>query len=261
MAERGARVILACRNEEKALDAVKQIRILTRNEDVHYQNLDLASFDSVRKFATRILNSQKRLDVLVNNAGVVDGVNQKTEDGYSLMIQSNYLSSFLLTMLLLPLLKASPPSRVISLSSFTHKYVNINPEELSTIPQGWNPMLNNIWYFRSKLCIVLMTVELARHLKDSGVTANCLHPGVVNTNMLNNINVTIIRLFMKVIRSLVKTSWEGAQTAIYLATSPEVESSGGYYAECKLTNPSRTACNVELAKRLWDTTERLVNFY
>ncbi|XP_045484842.1 retinol dehydrogenase 14-like [Pieris rapae] len=258
MAERGARVILACRNETRAMEAINEIRNQTHNENIHYSHLDLASISSVKKFVSKFINEEERLDILVNNAGVITRSDEKTEDGFSMMIQSNYLGHFLLTVLLLPLLMSSAPSRIINFSSVTHKFVNIHPDDLCTVPIR-KSYTNSIWYFKTKLCMVLMTKELARRLKDTGVTVNCLHPGAVKTNMINNIDIKFVKIIVNAALSCFKTPRDGAETAIYLAVSPEVENhSGGYYVDCKLANTSRRARNPDLARQLWEASERLV---
>ncbi|CAH2229657.1 jg20530 [Pararge aegeria aegeria] len=257
LAQRGARVILACRNLERATNAKQRIITSSRNKEVHIIQLDLESLTSIRKFVDNIYATEKRLDILVNNAGIYSTENKRTVDGLLLGMQVNYFGPFLLTSLLLPLLKKSAPSRIINVSSFLYglgriDFGNMNMERCFTKHQV---------YRNAKLCTMLMTIELNRRLKGTGVTANCLHPGVVNTEMVNNLNNILIRTFLRGLKSFFKSSWEGAQTTIYLAVSPEVEKvSGRYFKDCHLAQLSSKALNLDVARKLWDETEKITKF-
>ncbi|XP_050667666.1 retinol dehydrogenase 11-like [Leptidea sinapis] len=258
-AERGARVILACRNEQKSIEAVDNIKKSTKNQDVFYYHLDLASFASIRKFAGIVIETEKRLDILINNAGTLTGANDATEDGYSLIMQTNHLGPFILTKLLIPLLKTSAPSRVIITASAMHRMVSVNAEDMSRKPNS-RTLINAIVYFKSKLCNILMTFELDRRLKGTGVTVNCFDPGVVYTPMIHYIDYKLIRYVLILFRSFYKKPWEGAQTCIYLAVSPDVENvSGCYFKDCKISKASKTAHDLELAQTIWNESEKCVN--
>ncbi|KAJ8727561.1 hypothetical protein PYW07_001680 [Mythimna separata] len=259
LAERGARVLLACRNEGLGIAARDKIIKTTGNTDVHYRNLDLSSLASVRAFADGVIKTEKRLDILVNNAGVFDVPNIKTEDGLSLAAQTNHFGPFLLTNLLLPLLKTSAPSRIVSVSSGAHKngkveFDNLNAEKETTESYS---MLN--MYANTKLFNILMTVELERILKGTGVTANCLHPGVVETEILQ-LKSRLVQLLLPLVKYFFKDSWEGAQTSIYLSVSREVDGvSGKYYADCRETKVmTKLAEDKNLARKLWEVSEKLV---
>ncbi|XP_059046102.1 retinol dehydrogenase 11-like [Achroia grisella] len=258
LAERGARVILACRNDERGNTARDKIISDTGNQDVHYLNLDLASLKSVRYFAEKILKTEKRLDILVNNAGIYGSENVKTEDGLNLGMQVNYFGHFLLTNLLLPLLKASAPSRIINVSSLSHTTVKLNINNLNFENETTKTYDVSKVYGTSKLCNVLMTTELARLLKGTKVTVNALNPGLVDTDIISTIPwLNFIRPLIKPI--MFKTVWEGAQTTIYLAVSPEVEDvSGYYYSDCRQKNTSLQAQNKDLANELWKISLKLV---
>lgn len=256
MAERGAKVILACRNEQRGIEARDCIVKHTGNEDVHFKQLDLASFRSVKVFVDDIIKNEKRLDVLINNAGMFgDSQYKQTEDGLLLDIQSNHFGPFLLTCLLLPLLKSSAPSRIINVSSAGHKYVkNLDLDNLNMSKETYSSF---VAYANSKLCNILMTTELARKLKGTGVTANAVHPGGVNTNIVGN--VPILKHLNLLVKVLFKTPWEGAQTPIYLAVSPEVEGvSGYYYDECSQAPTTHLARDENLAQKLWELSEKVV---
>ncbi|CAG4919461.1 unnamed protein product [Colias eurytheme] len=132
-------------------------------------------------------------------------------------------------------------------------------EKLHLVPERMSTFSNIFAYFKTKLCINLMTIELARRLQGTGVTVNCVHPGAVSTNLVDEIDITPLKLMLKINFMFFRSPWEGAQTVNYLAVSPEVENcSGGYYVECKLGNPSGRAQNVELAQKFWEATERLI---
>ncbi|CAH0725165.1 unnamed protein product, partial [Brenthis ino] len=258
LAERGARVIIACRSVRRAEDAIKKITEATGNKDVEYRHLDLASFRSVRKFSENILKTEQRLDVLVNNAAAGGLGNYKTEDGNHIGMQVNYFGTFLLTNLLLPILKSSAPSRIINVSSMIHKYAEMNFENLN-MEKYWSDYLV---YANSKLYLNLMTIELSRRLQGTNVTVNALHPGVAATKNLRIIKTDIIRSFFKFFITFMHLNvWEAAQTSIYLAVSPEVQNvSGRYFSNCKEEKPSKLSQDIEVAKRLWNETEKIVNF-
>ncbi|XP_059046020.1 retinol dehydrogenase 12-like [Achroia grisella] len=257
LAYRGARVILACRNEQLGLAAQKDIIAETANPNIQYLQLDLASLSSVRRFADNILKNEKQLNILINNAGIIGSKYRKTEDGLLLDMQSNHLGPFLLTSLLLPLLKTSGASRIINVSSLGYQFSNLDVNDLNMEKAPYN---SRISYGNTKLCNILMTVELSNRLKGTAVTANSLHPGVVDTNMaiVANNQSLLMRIF-NLLTPYTKTRWEGAQTTIYLAVSPEVEGvSGNYYSDCRQISTSKLAQDKNLARKLWEVSERLV---
>lgn len=257
LAERGARVILACRSETRGLAARDQITAATGNTDVHYQNLDLASLKSVRSFADNILKSERRLDVLVNNAGCYASNFEKTEDGLLVDMQSNHFGPFLLTNLLLPLLKSSAPSRIVNVSSVAHMGAVIDFDNLNAEKETKETYSKITVYCNTKMCNILMTVELERQLKGTGVTANALHPGGIATGISAHDRLMQYVLFF--LKPYCKTPWEGAQTTIHLAVAPELSDiSGRYFRDCREVKPSKQAQDAELARRLWEESERLV---
>ncbi|XP_059046021.1 retinol dehydrogenase 12-like [Achroia grisella] len=256
LAHRGARVILACRNEQRGLTAQNNIIADTGNQDIHYRQLDLASLSSVRNFAEDILKNEKRLDVLINNAGIYATKCTKTVDGHLLDLQSNHLGPFLLTNLLLPLLKKTGSSRIVNVSSIAHKYGKLDVNDLNMEKQ---PYSGGAAYANSKLCNVLMTAELSQQLKGHDVTANSLHPGVIDTDIIPNREKILMKLLSLLFKPYFKTKWEGAQTSIYLAVSPEVQGvSGYYYSDCQQKSTSKLAQDRNLARRLWEVSEKLV---
>ena len=255
LARRGARVILACRNMSKGSEAVREIQERT-GKSVLLEELDLASLDSVRRFANNILQSEPRLDILINNAGIMACDYQKTKDGFEMQFGVNHLGHFLLTMLLLDLLKRSAPSRIINVSSAGHSmgsgkihFEDINSEKSY---RSWEA------YFQSKLANVLFTRELSKRLAGTNVAVNALHPGAVSTELGRHSFVSSF-LMEPVKWYFCKTPEQGAQTTIYCAVSEEMEGvSGKYLADCAIKEPSKPAQDDEMAKKLWDLSEELV---
>ncbi|KAL1137951.1 hypothetical protein AAG570_009646, partial [Ranatra chinensis] len=230
IAKRGARVILACRNLESANQVKEEIVRETKNENIVVLKLDLSSLKSVREFAAAVNKSESRLDVLIHNAGVANTRKETTEDGLEMTMATNHYGPFLLTHLLIDLLKRSAPSRIVVVSSLVYKLgkVNINnPNPVNTFP----PYL----YFVSKYANILFTRELSRRLEGTGVTANSLHPGLVDTGIWRSAPFPLILPLKLALKSFSKNPKEGAQTTIYLAVSEEVEGvTGKYFEDCKV---------------------------
>ena len=259
LADRGARVILACRNEGLGTAARDQIIKATGNADVHYRQLDLSSLASVRAFADNILKTEKRLDILVNNAAVFEVDNVKTKDGLSLLAHTNHFGPFLLTNLLLPLLKTSAPSRIVNVSSGAYYYGKLDFENLNSEKETEETFSFFGTYSNTKLYNVLMTVELARRLKGTGVTTNSLNPGGIDTEIVNLKNSGWFKWVLQLSKFLLKSPWEGAQTTIYCAVSPELDGvTGKYYSDCKEAKLSSIAQDEGLARKFWEVSERLV---
>lgn len=259
VAARGAKVILACRNESLAVAACNKIQKETNNKDVHYKHLDLSSLKSVREFAKYILDTENRLDVLINNAGAYTLGKRKTEDGLLIGMQTNHFGPFLLTNLILPLLKKSAPSRIINVSSQLYMRAKLNLEDLNLNNISNRAFSDHQVYCNSKLCNVLMSNELSRRLKGTHVTVNSLYPGVVKTEIMRDNSGFVAWIDRIIFKLFAKNPWEGAQTQIYLAVSPEVETvSGRLFADCKLKAMSTTAQDQELAKKLWEKSEQFV---
>ncbi|KAL0818894.1 hypothetical protein ABMA28_008210 [Loxostege sticticalis] len=253
LARRGARIILACRDEGRGTTAMHKIIETTQNKNVVFKQLDLASLKSVRAFAEDVIRTEPAIHVLVNNAGTGKLDNSLTEDSLPIEAQINHFGPFLLTTLLLPLIKASAPSRIVNVSSLLHKVGKVDPESFH------KPAKNSIQHMRvysnTKLANMLFTRKLSRDLEGSGVTVNCLHPGAVSTDIFRD-KYAISRFFIKL---LFKTSFEGAQTSIYLAVAPELENvSGKYFVDCQEAVPSKSAVDDKLADELWELSERVV---
>lgn len=182
MAERGAKVILACRDRTRAEIAREEIIRTTGNSNVHVMLLDLASFRSIRAFAKEFLAAEPRLDILINNAGIMGNDRMLTEDGLEMQMGVNYFGHFLLTLLLLPRLRKSAPSRIVNVSSWGHIFVSLRKDDLN-FEKDYNRFAP---YLQSKLAQILFTSELSKKLKNTGVTVNALHPGVTLTELGRN---------------------------------------------------------------------------
>nr|CAB3265508.1 retinol dehydrogenase 14-like [Phallusia mammillata] len=261
LARREAKVIIACRSDEKAQDA--KIKIINEakcsEENVIAKVLDLASFASIRKFAEDINTNEERLDVLINNAGVWVCPESKTEDEFETHFGVNYLGPFLLTHLLLDLLRKSAPSRILLLASNAYKYGSIKFNDLNAT-RGYDA---STAYNQSKLAIVFYNNSLAKELEGSGVTVNNVDPGFVKTDMQRYINEPgsfITKTFVKVHQWLVtwKTAQHGAQCSVYCAVAPELENiSGRYFKDCQVESLSNIAKDEVIAKKLWDISMKL----
>jgi NAD(P)-dependent dehydrogenase (short-subunit alcohol dehydrogenase family) len=250
LAELGATVMMVCRNRQKGEAALKEIKSKSGNANVELIIADLSSQAEIRRLADEFKAKHQRLDVLLNNAGVYLPKRALTVDGLEMTFAVNHLAYFLLTNLLLEVLKPSAPSRIVSVSSEAHKYGKLEFDNL----QGEREYKGIPAYSNSKLENVLFTNELARRLAGTKVTANSLHPGAVATSIFRNTPKPIEWL----IKLLTISPEKGAETSVYLATSSEVEGITGKYFEKKQEKyPSRTAQDEELAGRLWQVSEQL----
>ncbi|XP_030024141.2 retinol dehydrogenase 12-like [Manduca sexta] len=244
LAKRGAKVIIASRNQQRSEAAVADIIKSTGNYNVEYKHLDLANFSKIRTFVEDFNNCYNRLDILVNNAGIL-AVNDVTEDGVHIIMQINYYGPFLLTMLLMRKLIASRPSRIVNVSSCALIGADLN----NIYGINTNPLRV---YCNSKIFQMLWTKALAKKLPE-GITVNALHPGLVGTEILPMNNV-LKKVLTTLIGPLLKTPEEGAQTTLHLCVSKEVQKiTGGYFEDCKLVPPRNSlVTNEEAAEKIWN---------
>lgn len=254
-----ARVVMACRDRQSAEEAAKDIKKQAGPEqgEVVIKHLDLASLTSVRTFCEEIKQEESKIDVLVNNAGLYQCPYSKTEDGFEMQLGVNHLGHFLLTHLLLDVLKASAPSRIVVVSSKLYKYGHINFDDLNS-ENNYNKAF---CYSQSKLANLLFTLELAHQLEGTGVTVNALTPGIVRTRLGRHVQIPFLAKPLFYLASLVffKSPLEGAQTPLYLSCSPEVEGvSGKCFANCEEEELMAKATDDQAAKRLWDISKRMV---
>lgn len=246
LAEMGATVLLHGRDDEKGRAVLADIARRTGNNRLDFFRADLASFREIRQLAAAVLGKYPRLDVLINNAGVYEPHRRLSADGIEMTLAVNHLAPFLLTGLLLPLLKKSAPARIIIVSSMAHAS-SVDFDNL----QGEKGYSGYQAYATSKLCNILFTFELAERLAGSGVTANCLHPGVINTKLL-------------------QAGWgmggappeEGARTPVYLASAPELQHvSGKYFRDMRVARPAAVAYDREARRKCWEISEQLTGFH
>lgn len=253
LVSRGAKVIIGCRSKERGEAALVDIKNITGSDNVHMRILDLASFASIHAFAQGIVESEPRLDILINNAGIMMCPFWKTEEGFEMQVGVNHIGHFLLTNLLLDLIKKSAPSRIINVSSMGHKFVWSVDFETMHKESAYSSMGS---YGVSKLANVLFTKELSQRLEGSGVSVFALHPGAVATELgrYSFTKYSVIELLMTPVQKLAfKNSKQGAQTSICCAVEEGIEKySGQYFADCKVAPASSLAEDKELAKKLWD---------
>lgn len=261
LAQRGARVILACRNLQKASQVASDIEEATGSKSVVVMKVDTSSLASVREFAAKFLAKERRLDVLVLNAGI--GGRQKktlTSDNLELTMATNHFGHFLLTNLLLGLLKASQPSRVVVVSCMIHSNVQtLDIENLNFTKEGtyWPVQA----YAQSKACNILFTRYLANLLKDYGVAVNSMCPGFVSSDIFAKSESFIAGYVYNYLAPiLAKTVEQGAQTIIQLAASDENPApTGGFYEDCRVSdNATNLVLDEGLAKKVWEASESLV---
>ncbi|KAM3870620.1 retinol dehydrogenase 13-like [Diretmus argenteus] len=258
LAGRGARVILACRDMDRANNAAEDIRKRSGNGNVIVKKLDLASLQSVRQLAKDILESEERLDVLINNAGVMRCPKWQTEDGFEMQFGVNHLGHFLLTDCLLDLLKKSAPSRIVNVSSLAHERGHIDFDDIHQ-NKDYQPGKS---YAQSKLANVLFTRELATRLQGTGVTTYSLHPGVIRTELGRYFWPTMPlwrRVVFTPLMLLIKSPKEGAQTSIHCAVEESLQNESGlYYSDCAPKTAAPAGRDDEAAKRLWDLSASMV---
>ena len=249
----GAHVVVAGRNEAKCAAAALNIRNESQNSAVEYLVADLSSQDQVRRLAGEFKQRHQRLDVLVNNAGALHMSRQYSVDGIEMTFALNHLSYFLITNLLLDVLKASGPARVVNVASSAHSEARLNLDDVR------DPRRHGGFraYSRSKLCNVLFTYELARRLEGTGVTANALHPGLVATNFLTN-NGRFGRFLNFFLRIRGISIEAGAKTSVYAAASPEMEGvSGKYLVKGQIVRSSQRSYDESVAAALWELSANL----
>jgi NAD(P)-dependent dehydrogenase (short-subunit alcohol dehydrogenase family) len=249
----GARVGIVGSDATRAQAAAERIR--KAGGDVDVFTADLSAQREVRRLAEQARAAYPRLDVLVNNVGGYWATRHTTEDGLERTFAVNHLAPFLLTHLLLDRLRSAAPARVVTVSSGAQAMGRIDFDDL----QGERSYSGQRAYNQSKLANVLFTYELARRLEGSGVTANALHPGVVRTAFGQEDSRGWMRLLLPVLRPFMKSPERGAETSIYLASSPDVEGvSGRYFAGSRPKSSSRASYDTAAAARLWQTSLELV---
>lgn len=250
LAKTGAKIVFNARNEERGATALKDIISASGNDSVSFEVCNLSSFASIRTFANAIAEQYEHLDVLINNAGVWEDSRAISQDGIERTWAVNHLAPFLLTNLLLPLLKKAEGARIVTVSSALHPrgVIQFDNLELATDYSAMKA------YANSKLANILFTRELAKRLSGTDITANCLHPGVISTSLARDANI-FMRMFFKIIG---KKASKGAETSVYLAISPEVEGvTGEYFQDSAPFKSASASKDMEVAAQLWTVSEQM----
>ena len=253
LARTGMRVVMVGRDRDRTEAARRFVAERCGSDRVAIVLADFSRLDEVRRLADDILSTTDRLDLLVNNAGLMSPKYRFSSDGFELTFAVNHLAPFLLTNLLLDRFKASAPARIVTVASEAHRGHRLNLTELAR-PHDWGTLRA---YGRSKLCNILFTLELAARLADSDVVATCLHPGVVATAIGERGGLT--ELVWRLMKPFMTTPEKGAETSLFLATVPDpTPFHGGYVIGKSLARPDPGALDRNLARGLWDESARLV---
>lgn len=254
LAKMGATVVMVARSQERGSAALAEIRAASGSDDVHLMLCDLSSQASIRDFAAQFRAQFDRLDVLVNNAGAIFYERRESVDGLEMTFALNHMGYFLLTDLLLDMLKASAPARVVNVSSGAHNVGTVRFDDLQR-KKRYSAFQA---YGESKMMNILFTFELARRLEGSGVTANVMHPGFVATKFGHG-GGFVGKVIMPILHLFALSEEQGAETVIYLAAAPEAaEVSGKYFVKKKPVQPHSFAFDRKAQKRLWKVSETAV---
>jgi len=253
LAKMGATVVVVSRNKEKGQTAITDIMEKSGNKNVELMQADMSSQDSIHQLADEFKARHEKLHLLINNAGVYLTKRTESEDGLESTFAINHLGPFLLTSLLLDILKASSPSRIVNVTSDAHKGANIHFDDLQGEKRfsGWQA------YGQSKLAMILFTHELAKRLEGTGVTVNSAHPGVVRTNFAKN-NGGLVMLGFRFLGIFFISPESSAKRILYVATSPDLEGvTGKYFTKMHETRSSPESYDDDSARRLWLVSEQL----
>lgn len=254
LAEMGAHVVMMSRDLDRGEVARQEVIFISKNNQVDLMQCDLANMADIRRFSCDFIAKYPRLDVLINNAGIYTDKRMETVDGFEYQIGVNHLGHFLLTRMLLDLMKKSSPSRIINIASGAHYGGKIDFDDIQSNKKysGWKA------YAQAKLANILFTYELAHRLVGTGVTVNCLHPGFVNSRFGVDRSTGKVNLMMKLMKPFTIEPSAGAETSIYLAASPEVEGvTGKYFSKRKEKASSKASYDLVSAEKLWNLSEAL----
>ncbi len=254
LAKLGAKVVLVSRNAEKGRAALEDVRAKATGDAPELIVADLASLAEVRRLAADYKNGHDRLDVLLNNAGLIVPNRRTTVDGLEETFAVNHLAPFLLTKELLDVLQATASSRIVNVASEAHRGAKLHFDDLG-LKSGYGAFKA---YSQSKLANIVFTYELARRLAGSGVTANCLHPGLIGTGFGQTYGGAF-SVLMKMAKPFLPTTETGARTSVYLASSPEVRDvTGKYFAKCKPIRSNAASYDEASWRKLWDMSEEML---
>ena len=253
LSDMGARVIMLCRSEKRGREALERLNS-EKPRDLDLILCDLGDYDSVRSFVSKVRESYSRIDILVNNAGFISLDRQETKEGLERQFGINHIGHFLLTTSLLDLMGKG--SRIVVVASGAHKTGKIHFDDIN-LHKGFNVIKA---YSQSKLANVLFTRELARRVKDKGITVNCCHPGAVATNIGIDRETGFGKTVTGLLKPFFQTPEQGARTAVFLATDDSVaDVSGEYFYKCKIAKSSKRSKDMELAKELFEFSSKLIN--
>lgn len=257
LARRGAQLTLLCRNPDKAAELHKEI-ISAGGLAPAIVIMDMASLKSVRAAGEALVAGGMPLDVLLNNAGVINVSRQETVDGFEETLAVNHFAPFLLTGLMLPLLRQTPGARIVNVASDAHSFVKSMGFDDMQATRSYKTFRE---YGRSKLANILFTRRLAQRLQGQDITVNCLHPGAVATSLGTQNEGIISKLVPLLLKPFFRSPLQGAQTSIYLCSSNEIAGiTGEYFVDCKPRKPKPWACDDTAADRLWRYTEESLNY-
>ena len=253
LAQMGARIVLVARDSGRAEATLARLRAIAPAAAHRAHRADLSRIAEMKRVAAEIAAAEPRIDLLINNAGALFGARRLTEDGLERSFAVNHMAYFVLAHGLRDRLIAAAPARVVNTASTMHRIAWLDLDDLQ-----YAKLYNGVFaYARSKLCNVLFTRELARRWAGTGVTVNCFHPGFTRTRFGNQSGIFWAPLVFVAKAVAIPPAW-GAKTLVHLASSPEVaDVTGGYFVRRRLTRPSRSAEDDDMARRLWDETTRI----
>ena len=252
LSDMGAKVIMLCRSEKRGTEALEKLSS-EKYRDLELILCDLGNYDSIRAFANIVRRGYDHIDILVNNAGFISLDRQETGEGLERQFGINHIGHFLLTMSLLDLMGEG--GRIVNVASGAHKTGKIHFDDIN-LTKGFNVIKA---YSQSKLANVLFTRELARRVKDRGITVNCCHPGAVATNIGIGRDTGFGKTVTRLLKPFFQTPEQGARTAIFLASDDSVSDvTGEYFYKCRIAKSSKRSKDMELAKKLFEFSEELV---
>ena len=255
LAKMNATIVMACRDQDKAKKAQEEIKQATGNNSIYQMHIDVSSQKSIDRFTREFTDRFTCLHVLINNAGAAYSRRQTTEEGNEKTIATNYLGPFKLTHNLLPMLRMKTPSRIINVSSGMHKTGKVDWDDLM-MEKNYRSMQA---YATSKLMLTAYTYALAERIQDTGVTANVVEPGFVATNLGANMGGFWDKLAFTLVRPMQITAERGAETSVWAATDPELETvTGKTFAKKKETESAPITHDKEFQDKLWDTATKLI---
>jgi NAD(P)-dependent dehydrogenase (short-subunit alcohol dehydrogenase family) len=251
LAAKGARIVFIARDKARGEETLRHLRAIAPGAEHAAYYADLSRLSEMKRVSAEIAAAESKIDVLINNASALFNTRKLSADGLEMTFAVNHMAYFVVTNLLLPRMAAD--GRVVSTSSDAHKGAKLNFDDLQS-ERGYSGFGV---YGRSKLCNILFTRELARRIKSTGVTANCLHPGFVATRFGDQ-SGGILSFAVRAAKNFALTPEQGAETIIYLASSPDVaDVTGGYFVKSKIATPTKEAQNDADAKRLWDVSAKI----